>query len=157
MYTHAADKAYLMRSDPENRRRLITSKTETVLPGVTAIQIGGHFEGQICLHYDGHLFHADGFVNVPASFTPDENRPEGMTTFSFMWSIPNMIPLSPDEIFRIWVALRGFEFEVTHGLFVGWDVRKKDVKQRMLDSMKVQVQRMGYQTHGLLDESITST
>jgi len=68
-----------------------------------------------------------------------------------------MIPLSPDEIFRIWVALRGFEFEVTHGLFVGWDVRKKDVKQRMLDSMKVQVQRMGYQTHGLLDESITST
>ena len=157
MYTHAADKAYLMRSDPDNRRRLITTKNETILPGVTAIQIGGHFGGQICLHHDGHLFHADGFVNVPSSFTPDENRPEGMTMFSFMWSIPNMIPLSPDEIMRIWEALRGFEFEVTHGLFVGWDVRKRDVKQRMLDSMKVQVRRMGYQNHELLDESIANT
>jgi len=68
-----------------------------------------------------------------------------------------MIPLSPDEIMRIWEALRGFEFEVTHGLFVGWDVRKRDVKQRMLDSMKVQVRRMGYQNHELLDESIANT
>jgi len=38
------------------------------VPGVTAIKVGGHFEGSMVLHWDGHLFIADTFVNVPVSF-----------------------------------------------------------------------------------------
>ena len=37
------------------------------MPGVTAIKVGGHFEGSMVLHWDGHLFIADTFVNVPVS------------------------------------------------------------------------------------------
>jgi len=37
------------------------------VPGVTAIKVGGHFEGSMVLHWDGHLFVADTFVNVPVS------------------------------------------------------------------------------------------
>jgi glyoxylase-like metal-dependent hydrolase (beta-lactamase superfamily II) len=38
------------------------------VPGVTAIKVGGHFEGSMVLHWDNHLFIADTFVNVPVSF-----------------------------------------------------------------------------------------
>jgi hypothetical protein len=68
-----------------------------------------------------------------------------------MWSIPNMIPLNPDAILGIWRAIQGYEFEVTYGAFVGMDVRGKDVKGRVLESMKIQVSNEGYARHELLD------
>ena len=172
VYTHAADAAWFNRADDSTSpsRVLLTDQTSEILPGVTAINIGGHFAGQLALHWAGHLFHADGFVNVPGSFTPRESRARiastatsttnttsssiGLTTFSFMWSVPNMVPLNPDEIWGIWCALRGFEFEVTHGLFVGWDVRSEDVKARLLESMKIQVRRMGWERHAVLEATV---
>jgi glyoxylase-like metal-dependent hydrolase (beta-lactamase superfamily II) len=47
---------------------LLQKQYEEVVPGVTAIKVGGHFEGSMVLHWDGHLFIADTFVNVPVSF-----------------------------------------------------------------------------------------
>jgi glyoxylase-like metal-dependent hydrolase (beta-lactamase superfamily II) len=51
------------------------------VPGVTAIKVGGHFEGSMVLHWEGHLFIADTFVNVPVScfqpFPPFERDIEG--------------------------------------------------------------------------------
>lgn len=44
------------------------------MSGVTAIKVGGHFEGSMVLHWDGHLFIADTFVNVPVSFTCSPQR-----------------------------------------------------------------------------------
>lgn len=70
-----------------------------------------------------------------------------------MWSIPNMIPLPPSEIHKIWKALKPFEFDTTFGAFNGLNVRDKDVKGRVLESMKIQVKGMGYQRHALLDET----
>jgi hypothetical protein len=89
-----------------------------------------------------------------------EERPEGMNTYSFMWSIPNMIPLSPDEIMGMWNILKGFEFESTHGAFIGTEVRDggggsgKKVKQRVLESMQIQVKYMGYREHVFLKEKV---
>ena len=56
-------------------------KYTEIVKGVTAIQVGGHFEGSMVLHWDGvgeeggeeqggHLFIADTFVNVPVSLLP---------------------------------------------------------------------------------------
>ena len=78
----------------------------------------------------------------------------GMATYAFMWSVPNMIPLGPEEVWAIWKALRGFEWTVTHGLFLGWDVRGDDVKARLLESMKIHVRRMGWGEHEILRETI---
>lgn len=61
-----------------------------------------------------------------------------------MWSIPNMIPLAPSEIYKIWLALRKHEFESTYGAFVGTEVRDTNVKARVLESMKIQVRAEGW-------------
>lgn len=41
--------------------------TTTIVPGVTAIKIGGHFDGQVVLHWEKTIFVADGLVTVPVS------------------------------------------------------------------------------------------
>jgi hypothetical protein len=105
------------------------------------------------LHYDNKLCIADTLVTVPSGLYHID-RPKGTSSFSFMWSIPNMIPLSPDEIAGIWKSIKPFEFDVTHGAFWGADVRHKDVKKRILDSMQIQVRREGYAEHALLEESL---
>ena len=69
-----------------------------------------------------------------------------------MWSIPNFIPLPPNEIYKIWKALKPFDFSSTHGAFVGTDVVDKNVKKRVLESAKIQVRAEGYTNHALLDE-----
>lgn len=69
-----------------------------------------------------------------------------------MWSIPNFIPLPPDEVMKIWNALKPFGFTSTHGAFVGTDVRAADVKKRVLESAKIQIRAEGYTRHILLNE-----
>ena len=80
------------------------------------------------------------------------DRLPGTTSYAFMWSIPNMIPLPPSEIHRIWRALKPFSFEATYGGFSGQDVRGIDVKQRVLESMKIQVRRQGHEDHEIFKE-----
>jgi len=86
-------------------------------------------------------------------------RPEGMSSFAFMWSIPNMIPLSPEEVSGMWNLLKRHKFTSTHGAFVGTEISdgggggKTSVKERVLESMKIQVQRMGWKDHAFLKET----
>ncbi|KAL1310700.1 hypothetical protein AAFC00_000959 [Neodothiora populina] len=151
VYIHSADREWLSRKDSKNTRRYISDATHEILPGVTAIQCGGHFPGSMVLHWEKHLFIADTFINVPAALTPPKPH-EGMNSYAFMWSIPNMIPLPPHTISRIWAAVRPFEFEATHGLFVGFDIAAKDVKGRVLESMKIQTRMQGFEEADILDE-----
>ena len=125
-----------------------------IVPGVTAIRNGGHFEGSLVLHVDvggsststsgekPRLLIADTLVTVPSALYA-KNRPPGTTSYAFMWSIPNMIPLPPGEMRKMWKALAGWEFGSTHGAFVGLDVRDGDggersVKERVRESMRIQ-------------------
>ncbi|THX72259.1 metallo-beta-lactamase family protein [Aureobasidium pullulans] len=163
IYTHALDEKWLSRSPTADTKRvLLRDKYTEIVKGVTAIQVGGHFEGSMVLHWDGageeggeeqggHLFIADTFVNVPSGFYR-KDRPPGTTSFSFMWSIPNMIPLPPDTIHEMWKAIKPYDFTATHGLFPGWDIRDENVKKSVLDSMKIQVRNQGFASHALLDE-----
>lgn len=135
--------------------------------GVKALKLGGHFPGSlVCLAF-GRLLVADTLVTSPAglgdwSKGPDGGkggRPPGMNSFSFMWSIPNQIPLSPDEIVEMWAVLKKHEFTSTHGAFVGTEVRDRGggsatgVKQRVLESMQIQVRRMGWRDHIFCQET----
>ncbi|PNS20441.1 DNA polymerase epsilon catalytic subunit A [Sphaceloma murrayae] len=153
IYTHAADQQWLSRPDPLSHRRLITTPTLDILPGVTAIQTGGHFPGSMVLHWQNHLFLADSIMTTPAAYTP-EPRPQGMGAYSFMWSIPNMVPLGPDDVWAIWKAVRDRDFGVTHGLMMGMDVEHADVKKWVLEGAKRQVRRMGWEGHEILEESV---
>ncbi|TKX23442.1 hypothetical protein C1H76_4510 [Elsinoe australis] len=154
IYVHSADSEWLSRPCPPSlQRHLITSPTQEILPGVTAIQTGGHFPGSMVLHYDRHLFVADSIMTQPAAYTP-EPRPEGMGAYSFMWSIPNMIPLGPEGVKAIWDAVKGVEFSETHGLMMGMDVRHRDCKRWVLEGAKRQVRMMGWEGHEILGEVI---
>lgn len=64
-----------------------------------------------------------------------------------------MIPMKPDTIHQIWKVLQPFEFDTTHGLFNGWEVRGDDVKGRVLESMKIQIKHQGFDDHALFSES----
>ena len=120
---------------------------------MTAIQTGGHFPGSMVLHFDKHLFVADSIMTVQAAYTPHP-RPPGMNSYAFMWSIPNMIPLGPDGVQRIWEAVKNFNFEATHGLMVGMDIYGADCKKRVLESAQIQVRNTGYVDHALLQERV---
>ncbi|KAL9067204.1 MAG: hypothetical protein Q9157_006880 [Trypethelium eluteriae] len=166
------DKQWCCRADKDGRRRLITTDVEKIHDGVTAVKLGGHFPGSLVLHWEKKLFIADTFVTVPVSLgwkswimgicryakTAQSglyhvDRPSGTTSFSFMWSIPNMIPLPPSEMYKMWEGLKPFDFNSTHGAFMGMDIRSGDVKRRVLESMKIQTRGEGHGIHALLDES----
>lgn len=65
-----------------------------------------------------------------------------------------MIPLPPSELLKMWHAMRPFEFESTHGAFVGLDVRDKQVKARVLESMKIQAKHEGWNDVDILKETL---
>lgn len=68
-----------------------------------------------------------------------------------------MIPLDPDAIGRMWRALKGLDFHRTMGAFPTMDVSDNEhvaVKERVLESMKIQIRAMGWQRHWLLEERL---
>ncbi|KAI1053763.1 hypothetical protein LB507_007438 [Fusarium sp. FIESC RH6] len=129
----------------------LTDTTTPILDtGATAIKLGGHFPGSMVLHYNNRLFIADtlmttasgvGDWSVDASGA-ERTRPEGLNSYSFLWSIPNFIPLGVEEMVRMWKILKEWEFERTFGGFMGMDVRD-NAKERVWESMKIQAGFIG--------------
>lgn len=172
VYLSWEDKQWLNRLDRLGKARTFIEGTEEEIEvrgektGVKVLKPGGHFPGSlVCLAF-GRLLVADTLVTTPSGLGdwakgPDGGkggRPPGMSSFAFMWSIPNMIPLSADEIARMWEVLKNHEFDSTHGAFVGTELvsggngSKTSVKQRVLESMQIQVKRMGWRDHAFLNE-----
>ena len=163
IYLAAPDQEWLNRKTPANvALRFLTDTRTTLAPGVTAIIAGGHFNGSMMLHVAepalkvSSLFHADTIFDVPTANNPDPNK-QGINSYSFMWSVPSMIPLSPDQILGIWKAMKGFDLKVSYGLM--GTVRQKEVGKdsllkRVLESAKIAVKHMGYEKHSILDESM---
>ncbi|KAK4498773.1 hypothetical protein PRZ48_009283 [Zasmidium cellare] len=153
VYVAVDDEEWFNRKDGEGVRRLFEGVTESVLEGVVAIKTGGHFPGSLVLLWDKKLFIADTLVTVPSALY-HVDRPPGTTSFSFMWSIPNMIPLPPSELHKMWKAMQPFDFESTHGAFTGLDVRDKNIKARVLESMKIQARNEGWEDVAILKEKL---
>jgi hypothetical protein len=83
-----------------------------VLPGVTLVQCGGHFEGSAVLHWAaGAGGHGAILVGDTITVVPD------VRFVSFMRSYPNHIPLPAGEIERILAAIRPYQFDRIYG---GW-------------------------------------
>ncbi|EKG22021.1 Beta-lactamase-like protein [Macrophomina phaseolina MS6] len=153
VYTATEDSSWFSRADSPTRpsRRLLTETSTTIVPGVTAIKTGGHFPGSLVLLWKKRLMIADTFVTVPSGLY-HKDRPAGTTSYSFMWSIPNMIPLSPPEIHAMWKAVAPYDWESTHGAFIGMDIRRPDCKRAVLESMKIQVKYEGHEGHAIFSE-----
>ncbi|KUL89031.1 hypothetical protein ZTR_06020 [Talaromyces verruculosus] len=119
---------------------------------LTVIKTGGHFPGSSVLWWKSakKLFIADTIMIVPSGLYHVDRLP-GTSSFSFMWSYPNYIPLSPDAIHGIWNAIKDLDFEDTHGAFLGQEIRGNS-KERVLESAKIVVRASGHLQHPLLKE-----
>ncbi len=95
--------------------RLWQGETKEILPGVTLINTGGHFEGSVALHWADGL-DGRGMLLVGDSLTVVMDR----RYLSFMYSYPNLIPLPAESVRRIAASVRPFAFERIYG---GWDGR----------------------------------
>lgn len=108
---HAADRGWVQREDPVLRE---WRGVEEVLPGVTLVEVGGHFPGAAVAHVAtgsdgrGTLLSGDAIVPVVAT---------GWVTF--MRSYPNWVPLSAGLVRRIVDRLEPYDFERLYGLLGG--------------------------------------
>lgn len=112
VHLHAADRKWVVRPDPA--LQFWEGEALDVLPGVTLVRVGGHFEGGTVLHWaegEGVLLAGD-ILQV----TPGGDR------VSFQWSYPNMMPLPAASIRRIVARLEPWRFGRIYGAFAGQDV-----------------------------------
>lgn len=75
IYLATEDKFWLCReaSGPTAGERIfIDGDSQEILPGITAVKVGGHFPGSMVLHWEDMLFIADSFVTVPVCCPPDK-------------------------------------------------------------------------------------
>ncbi|KAF2622696.1 hypothetical protein BU25DRAFT_414946 [Macroventuria anomochaeta] len=154
VYVAADDKEWLNREDKNGVRHLYKG-TKEVVPGVTVIQCGGHFDGSSVLHWEMKLLIADTMMSVPSGFynAAQSSKDPSTASFSFMWSYPNMIPLPPSKIHGIWKALKPFDFDTTYGGFPGQNVTRMDLKKQVLESMKIFLKVGGHETASVFDET----
>lgn len=105
---HTADRGWVRREDPVLREWRGTAE---VLPGVTLVEVGGHFPGSTVAHLrhgsDGAGTLLTGDAIVPVA------RKDRVT---FLRSFPNRIPLSAGLVRRIVDALEPYPFERLHSL-----------------------------------------
>jgi hypothetical protein len=117
IHLHAADRQWVMRPDPAIK--FWEGDTLEIADGVTLIRCGGHFAGGTVLHWQqggggrGALMGGDIVMVVP-----DRNY------VSFMWSFPNLVPLSAPAVEKVGAALEPFEFETIYGPFFDRDIHK---------------------------------
>jgi glyoxylase-like metal-dependent hydrolase (beta-lactamase superfamily II) len=110
VYVHEVDERWLARRD--GNVVLWSGETLELGPGLTLIRCGGHFEGGAVLHW------AQGADRRGALLAGDIVQVVSDRAWvSFMYSYPNLIPLSRPAIERIVRALEPLEFERVYGAF----------------------------------------
>lgn len=68
VYLSSEDQQWLSCADSTGSSRVpIATSTMEVVEGVTAIKVGGHFDGSLVLHWGKRLFIADSMVTVPVT------------------------------------------------------------------------------------------
>lgn len=115
VYLHSDDRQWIMRPDPAIR--LFEGGMIEIAPGATVVRLGGHFAGGTVLHW------ADGADGRGVLLSGDIVQVAADTSrVSFLWSYPNMMPLSAAAVRRIAARLEPWAFERLYGAFVGKDV-----------------------------------
>jgi glyoxylase-like metal-dependent hydrolase (beta-lactamase superfamily II) len=110
---HADDRAWVMRPDPSIE--FWEGETKELGGGMTLVRCGGHFPGACVLHVaggGGALLSGDT-LNVRPDFRH----------VSFMYSFPNLVPLSAPEVRRIVDALEPYAFDSIHAAWWGMAIR----------------------------------
>ena len=112
VYLHAADRQWVMRSDPV--LNFFDTPSVEVVPGVTVVHCGGHFEGSTALHWaQGAEGRGVFMTGDTIQATPDRK------SVSFLYSYPNLIPQPPKTVRQIVDSVMPYEFDRIHGVTWG--------------------------------------
>ncbi len=112
VYLHAADRDWVM--DPSDHLVHWEGETFDIAPGVTIINLGGHFPGSSALHL------ADTEDGRGALVAGDTIKPVMDRRYvGFMYSIVNLIPMGPTAVNEIVRRLEPFEFDRVYSLWSG--------------------------------------
>ena len=104
------DQAHVMRTD--KAIKYWDGNPFEILPGLTLIQTGGHFEGSSILHWKNGA-EGKGAILVGDTITVVQDR----NYVSFMRSYPNLIPLSAGQVTNIVEALEAYPYD---RIYSGW-------------------------------------
>ena len=111
IHLNAADRRWVMHGGPAVQ--FWEGDTKVIGPGLTLVRLGGHFDGGTVLHWAdwgegrGVVLSGDILQVVPSGHV------------SFMWSYPNLIPLSAATVRRVAGLLEPFTFDAVYGAFSG--------------------------------------
>ena len=134
IHLHAADRQWVMRPDPAVQ--FWEGNTRPLWPGLTLVRLGGHFEGGTILHWADW----DGGRGVVLSGDILQVVPSGHV--SFMWSYPNLIPLSAAVVRRMAAILEPFAFDAVYGSFSGRGQIDRQGKQAVAASVERYIARI---------------
>ncbi len=128
VYLNTADAEWVMRADP--CLRLWEGDTKEILPGMTLIRTGGHFEGGTVMHW------AAGGSGKGAILSGDLLQVVAdRKSLAFMRSYPNFIPLGEKAVRAVAATVAPFDYDVIYGAF--WDrVILTDGKKAVADSVE---------------------
>jgi hypothetical protein len=121
IYLHAADRQWVMR--PEPSIIFWDGETRPLIGDLTLIRCGGHFPGGTVLHWPA------GAEGRGVLLTGDIiNVVQDRRYVSFMYSFPNLIPLSPSAVRKVVAAVEPYEYDRIYSAW--WEkVTDKDAKQ----------------------------
>ena len=104
VYIHAADAEWVQYPHPAVQ--LWEGTTREILPGITLINTGGHFEGSQALHWAAGCDGKGALLSGDTITVVMDRR-----YVSFMYSYPNLIPLPAAKVEAIGEALAPFAFD----------------------------------------------
>lgn len=116
IYVHADDRQWVVR--PDDGVIFWEGETLPMGDGITLIRCGGHFPGGQVLHW------ADGADGKGVLLTGDIiNVVQDRRYVSFMYSFPNLIPLSAEEVRGVVAAVEPFAYDRIYSAWFGTTVK----------------------------------
>jgi hypothetical protein len=112
IYLHEAEREWIMRPDPAVE--FWSGETKPLWDDLTLIRCGGHFEGGQVLHWPAGAGGRGALLTGDIIQVVADRR-----WVTFMYSYPNMIPLSPAQVNHIVAAVEPFAFDRIYGAW--WD------------------------------------
>lgn len=113
VYIHDGNRPWVMRPDPAIV--FWTGETKAILPDVTLIHCGGHFDGSSVCHWRRRDKPNAVLAGDTLQVVMDRKH------VSFMYSYPNVVPLNARAVKRIAGALESFDYGQVYSAF--WNMR----------------------------------
>jgi hypothetical protein len=128
IYLHADDRQWVMRMDPA----VHFWQGETCsLPGhLTLVRCGGHFAGGTVLHWPGGAGGQGALLSGDILYVATDRA-----WVSFMYSFPNLIPLSAAKVERVVAAVRPYVYDRIYSAWWG-RVMMQDARAAVERSLK---------------------